>query len=107
MKEETFYTRNGWKNIERKNEGQICIFKQPFSEHFQLAADRTGHLTALVGSRYTLEGVFTGGLGIEVYILVTGGCGEGKHAFCPSVTVCTHVWSIVEDEWPNHTAVEI
>ena len=39
MKEEVFYTRNGWKNIERKNEGSIYIFKQPFSEHFQVAAD--------------------------------------------------------------------
>jgi hypothetical protein len=39
MKEEAFYPRNGWKNIERKNEGQICIFKQPFLEHFQVAAD--------------------------------------------------------------------
>ena len=39
MKEEAFYKRNGWKNIKRKNDGQICIFKQPFSEHFQVAAD--------------------------------------------------------------------
>ena len=37
--------------------------------------------TPPIGTRYTFEGVFTGGLGIEVYILVTGGCGEANNPF--------------------------
>ena len=75
MKEEAFYTRNGWKNMERKSKAQYAfsnshfqsIFRSPLTAYHSrqvllLRSEQENHLDQVLKRRHEQAGVLQAGL---------------------------------------------